>query len=38
MVFRGAVFRYAKGDADGRADAQAFARHRGVPDTQIDWP
>ena len=38
VVFAGAVFRYPKGDADGRADAQAFARRRGVPETQIDWP
>ena len=38
VVFREAVFRYAKGDADGRADAEAHARAHGVPDAQIDWP
>jgi hypothetical protein len=38
VVFREAVFRYAKGDADGRAEAEAHARAHGVPDAQIDWP
>jgi hypothetical protein len=38
VVFREAVFRYAKGDADGRAAAEAHARAHGVPDAQIDWP
>jgi hypothetical protein len=38
VVFHQAVFRYAKGDADGRAEAEAHARAHGVPDAQIDWP
>ena len=38
MVFRETVFRYAKGDAEGRAEAEAHARAHGVPDAQIDWP
>ena len=38
VVFREAAFRYAKGDADGRAEAEAHARACGVPDVQIDWP
>jgi hypothetical protein len=38
VVFAGAVFRYAKGDAGGRAEAEAHARAHGVPDAQIDWP
>jgi hypothetical protein len=38
VVFHEAVFRYAKGDADGRAEAEAHARAHGVPDAQIDWP
>ena len=38
VVFREAVFRYAKRDADGRAAAEAHARAHGVPDAQIDWP
>jgi hypothetical protein len=37
VVFREAVFRYATGDADGRAEAEAYARTQGVPDAQIDW-
>ena len=38
LIFGEAVFRYAKGDADGRAAAEAHARAHGVPDAQIDWP
>ena len=38
VVFAGRIFRYATGDADGRAEAEAHARARGVPDAQIDWP
>ena len=38
VVFREAVFRYAKGDPDGRVEAEAHARAHGVPDAQIDWP
>jgi hypothetical protein len=38
VVFAGAVFRYATGDANGRAEAEAHARAHGVPDAQIDWP
>jgi hypothetical protein len=38
VVFRGRVFAYARDDAAGRAAAEAFARERGVPDAQIDWP
>jgi hypothetical protein len=38
VVFREAVFRYAKGDAGGRAEAEAHARAHSVPDSQIDWP
>ena len=37
VVFREAVFRYATGDVDGRAAAEAHARAHGVPDAQIDW-
>ena len=37
VVFREAIFRYATGDADGRAKAEAHARTHGVPDAQIDW-
>ena len=37
VVFRDTVFRYATGDADGRAEAEAYASAHGVPDAQIDW-
>ena len=38
VVFAGRAFRYATGDANGRAEAEARARACGVPDAQIDWP
>jgi hypothetical protein len=38
VVFSGRVFRYARGDADGRARAEAHARGAGVPEAQLDWP
>lgn len=38
VVLPGRVFRYARSDAASRAEAQAYARSVGVPETQIDWP
>jgi hypothetical protein len=38
VVFAGRVFRYPRGDQGGRAEAEAYARGRGVPDAQLDWP
>jgi hypothetical protein len=38
VVFAGRVFRYPRGDESGRAEAEAHARGRGVPDAQLDWP
>ena len=38
VVFAGLVFRYPRGDADGRAQAAGHARILGVPEEQIDWP
>ena len=38
IVFPGRIFRYPRGDAAGRADAQAHGRRLGVPDPQLDWP
>jgi hypothetical protein len=38
VVFAGRVFRYPRGDAAGRARAEAHARGRGVPEAQLDWP
>jgi hypothetical protein len=38
VVFARRVFAYARDDAQGRAQAEAYARAHGVPDAQIDWP
>jgi hypothetical protein len=38
VVFPGRVFRYPRGDAAGRAEAEAHGRERGIPDRQLDWP
>ena len=38
VVFTGCVFRYRRGDHRGRAEAEAYARARGVPQGQLDWP
>jgi hypothetical protein len=38
VVFAGRVFAYARDDAQGRAQAEAYARAHGVPEAQIDWP
>jgi len=38
VVFSKRVFRYPRGDADGRAEAEAHARAVGVPEAQLDWP
>ena len=38
VVFADRVCRYRRGDEAGRAEAEAVARERGVPDAQIDWP
>jgi hypothetical protein len=32
------VFRYPRGDKDGRSQAEAHARSMGVPESQLDWP
>lgn len=37
VVFSGKVFRFSRGDLDGRASAQAYGRARGVPESQLDW-
>jgi hypothetical protein len=37
VVFADRVFRYAKGDAAGREEVQAYGRSVGVPDHQLDW-
>ena len=38
IVFPGRIFRYPRGDAAGRADAQAYGRRLAIPDPQLDWP
>ncbi len=37
VVFPGRVFRYRRGDAAGRGEAQAYARSLGIPEAQLDW-
>ena len=37
VVFGGRVFKYRRGDAQGRAAAQAHGRAQGVPESQLDW-
>lgn len=37
VVFAGRVFRYSPGDEAARAEAQAYGRERGVPESQLDW-
>ena len=37
VVFANRVFRYPRGDRNGRAKAAAHARAGGVPAAQIDW-
>ncbi len=37
VVFAGRVFRYARGDATGREEAEAYGRTVGVPEAQLDW-
>ena len=38
IVFAGRVFRYPLGSAEGRREAADYARSKGVPEAQLDWP
>jgi len=38
IVFVGRVFRYVRGDVEGRAEGDAYGRSVGVPEAQLDWP
>jgi hypothetical protein len=37
IVYPRKVFRYQRGNVDGRQDAQNFGRNIGVPPSQLDW-
>ena len=37
VVFPGRIFRYPRGDAGGRAEAQAYGRRLAIPEPQLDW-
>lgn len=37
VVFAGKVVRYRRGEAEGRREAERYARSIGVPDSQLDW-
>jgi len=38
VVFAGRVFRYPRGEAESRAEAEAYDQFVGVPEAQLDWP
>jgi hypothetical protein len=37
VIFAGKVFRYLRGNPAGQAEAKAYARSVGVPESQLDW-
>jgi hypothetical protein len=37
VVFPGRIFRYPRGSAEGRAEAQAYGRLLAIPEPQLDW-
>jgi hypothetical protein len=37
IMFPGRIFRYPRGDAAGRAEAQAYGRQLAIPEPQLDW-
>lgn len=37
VIFAHRIFRYAAGDKTVRAEAEAYGRSVGVPDSQLDW-
>jgi len=37
VVFPGRIFRYPRGDAAGRAEAEAHGRRLAIPEAQLDW-
>jgi hypothetical protein len=38
VSYAGRVFRYPRGDSQGRAEAEAYGRSVGVPENELDWP
>jgi hypothetical protein len=36
-VTAGRIFRYPRGEEDGRARAQAYGRQLEIPEPQLDW-
>lgn len=37
VAFPGRIFHYPRGDAAGRAEAQAHGRRLAIPEPQLDW-
>lgn len=37
VIFANKVFRYPRGQAEGRSEAQQYGRSVGVPEPQLDW-
>ena len=37
VMFPGRIFRYPRGDAAGRAEAQEYGRQLAIPEPQLDW-
>lgn len=37
VIFADKVFKYVKGDAQERAEAQVYAISVGIPESQVDW-
>jgi hypothetical protein len=37
VIFEDRVFKYVKGDAKARTEAQAYAISAGIPESQVDW-
>jgi hypothetical protein len=38
VVYAGRIFRYPRGDAAARAEATAYGRSAGIPESQLHWP
>jgi hypothetical protein len=38
VVFADRIFCYARGETEGRTEAEDYGRSMGVPEAQLDWP